>query len=201
MMQSSDTVRAPPSPTFAEIGSTVRVLDGEPVKRVRDLMATIFDQAGCAPSALDWSDPERWIDERLDGDLEALARKVWEGSDKTLNPRHLYAQVAFINRLRLLEPVDGVYRLGERGRRFLAGDEAILRELVALRSSKRGRLRQSSGHGKEFRRRAGEPIGPPVHAWLPGRFLQAGVDLGEPCRVLRRSLAAGYKQNHRPRIC
>jgi hypothetical protein len=46
MMQSSDTVRAPPSPTLAEIGSTARVLDGESVKRVRDLMATIFDQAG-----------------------------------------------------------------------------------------------------------------------------------------------------------
>jgi hypothetical protein len=49
MMQSSDTVQAPPSPTFAEIGSTVRVLDGESVKRVRDLMATIFDQAGGGP--------------------------------------------------------------------------------------------------------------------------------------------------------
>jgi restriction system protein len=149
MMQSSDTIQAPPSPTFAEIGCTVRVLDGEPVKRVRGLMNTIFDQAGSSLPALDWSDPERWIDERLAGDLKALARKVWEGSDKTLNPRHLYAQVAFINRLRLLEPVDGIYRLGERGRRFLAGDEAILRDLVALRSSKRGRLRPSSGQGPE----------------------------------------------------
>jgi restriction system protein len=123
----------------------VRVLDGESVQRVRELMATIFDQAGSAPPALDWSEPERWIDERLSGDLRALARKVWEGSDKTVNPRHLYAPVAFINRLRLLEPVDGIYRLGERGRRFLSGDQAILRELVALRSSKRRRPNPSSG--------------------------------------------------------
>src|ERR1700674_225292 len=121
MTQSSDIVQAPPSPTYAEIGSTVRVLDGEPVKRVRDLMNTIFDQAASAPPALDWSDPERWIDERLTGDLRTLARKVWEGSGKALNPRHLYAQVVFINRLRLLEPVDGIYRMGERGRRFLSG--------------------------------------------------------------------------------
>src|SRR6266849_8975249 len=102
MTQSSDNVQAPPSPTYAEIGSTVRVLDGEPVKRVRDLMNTIFDQAGsAAPPSLDWSDPERWIDERLTGDLQTLARKVWEGSGKALNPRHLYAQVVFINRLHL----------------------------------------------------------------------------------------------------
>jgi restriction system protein len=160
MTQSSDIVQAPPSPTFAEIGSTLRVLDGEPVKRVRDLMNTIFDQAGSAPSSLDWSDPERWIDERLTGDLRALARKVWEGSGKALNPRHLYAQVVFINRLRLLEPVDGAYRLGERGRRFLSGDEAILRELVALRSSKRGGARRSSGQGraKNPERGASKPI-------------------------------------------
>jgi restriction system protein len=155
MTQSADTVRAPPSPTLAEIGSAMRVLDGEPVKRVRDLMNTIFDQAGSAPPALDWSDPEQWIEERLTGDLRILARKVWQGSDKVINPRQLYAPVAFINRLRLLEAVDGVYRMGERGRRFLSGDDAILRELVALRSSKRVRTRPSSGlaPGKNSRAR------------------------------------------------
>jgi hypothetical protein len=40
MTQSSDIVQAPPSSTYAEIGNTVRVLDGEEVKRVRDLMNT-----------------------------------------------------------------------------------------------------------------------------------------------------------------
>src|SRR5271166_6159628 len=129
MMQTSEIVQTPPSPTYAEIVSALRVLDGEPVKRVRDLMNTIFDRAGSEPPSFDWSDPERWIDARLTGDLQALARKVWEDSGKALNPRHLYAQVVFINRLRLLEPTHGLYRLGERGRRFLSGDEAILREL------------------------------------------------------------------------
>jgi restriction system protein len=138
-MTRSDTGHAPPSPTYAEIGSTVRLLDGEPVKRVRNLMNTILDQDGVGAPALDWSDPERWIEERLTGELRILARKVWLGSDRAINPRHLYAQVSFINRLRLLEPVEGVYRPAERGRRFLAADDAILRELVALRSSKRRR--------------------------------------------------------------
>jgi restriction system protein len=113
MTQSSDNVQAPPSPTYAEVGSAVRVLDGEPVKRVRNLMNTIFDQAESAPPALDWSDPERWIEERLTGDLRILARKVWQGSDKVINPHHLYAPIAFINRLRLLEAVDGIYRMGQ----------------------------------------------------------------------------------------
>jgi hypothetical protein len=41
---------------------------------VRNLMNSIFDQAGCA--SVDWSEPDRWIDACLGGDLGALARKV-----------------------------------------------------------------------------------------------------------------------------
>ena len=133
----SGIVQAPPSPTYADIGNAIRVLDGEPVKRARDLMNAIFEQAGSPQTPVDWSDPHTWIDERLAGELRTLARKVWEGSGKTLNPRYLYGHYTFINRLKLLDTVGGIYRLGERGRRFLAGDDAILRELVALRSSKR----------------------------------------------------------------
>jgi restriction system protein len=142
MPRSSD-IRLP-SPTYAEMGSMVRLLNGEPVKRVRELMNSIFEQDGAGVPLLDWSDPEQWIEARLAGELHALARKIWLGSDKAINPRHLYAHVGFISRLRLLEPVAGIYRLGERGRRFLAADDGILRELVALRSAKRGRARQFS---------------------------------------------------------
>ena len=141
-MQKADVVPSPP--TYAEIGTAVRILDGEPVQQVRDLMNTLFHHAGAAEPCHDWSDPDRWIDERLIGELRTLASKVWNASDKTINPRFLYDHSTFISRLRLLEPVGGIYRLGERGRRFLAGDDAILREFVALRSTKRGRARQSS---------------------------------------------------------
>jgi restriction system protein len=141
---------APPSPTYADIGHAVRVLDGVPAKRLRDLMNAIFEQAGSWPRSIDWSDPDRWIDERLVGDLRKLARKVWEQSGKTLNPRYLYGHYAFINRLKLLQPVGGIYRLGERGRRFLAGDDEILRELVALRSARRRGL-ADAGDGDQGR--------------------------------------------------
>jgi restriction system protein len=141
-MQKPDGVPSPP--TYAEIGTAVRILDGEQVRHVRDLMRALFDHAGSAELSHDWSDPDRWINERLTGELRTLACKVWNASGKTINPRFLYDHSTFISRLRLLEPVGGVYRLGERGRRFLAGDDAILRDFVALRSTKRGRARQIS---------------------------------------------------------
>ena len=68
----------------------------------------------------------------MTGELRALARKVWDVSDKTLNPRYLRGSYLFINRLKLLDKVDGVYRLGERGNRFLAHDEGILLDLDAV---------------------------------------------------------------------
>lgn len=108
------------------------MLDGELVKRVREMMNAIYEQAGTPQSPVDWSDPNSWIDERLSGDLRALARKVWDGSGKTLNPRYLYGCYLFINRLTLLDQNGGTYRLGERGQKFLANDEAILRELDAI---------------------------------------------------------------------
>jgi restriction system protein len=135
MTPSSGIGQPPPSPTYADIKNAVRVLDGVPVQRVRDLMNAIFELGRAAGP--DWSDPDRWINEQLSGELRALAQKIWDGSGKTLNPRYLYGHTVFINRLKLLEPVGGSYQLGERGRRFLAGDDAILRELVALRTSRR----------------------------------------------------------------
>ena len=38
--------------------------------------------------------------------MRRLARKIWEGSGKTLNPRYLYGHYKIINRLKLLELVD-----------------------------------------------------------------------------------------------
>jgi restriction system protein len=127
----------PPSPTYPEISHTVRLLDGEPAKRVRDMMTAIFLQSAKPQRPPDWTDPDSWIDAPLSGELGALARKLWEGSGRTLNPRHLYVYHRFAVRLKLLEQVAGIYRVSERGRRFLAGDKSILQELVGLRSAKR----------------------------------------------------------------
>ena len=99
-----------------------------------------------------------------------LARKVWDGSGKTVNPRYLYGCYLFINRLNLLEQNDGIYRLGERGRKFLANDKAILRELDAIEGIPKllslvaaGMVRLSEGrftlyHAEDIRRHVASPF-------------------------------------------
>ena len=128
---------APRAPTYTEIAHAVRMLDGESAKRVRDMMNAIFELANTQPDSIEWANPDHWINERLSGDVRRLARKIWEGSGKTLNPRYLYGHYKIINRLKLLELVDGTYLSAERGRQFLAGEKTILAELMGLRVSKR----------------------------------------------------------------
>jgi restriction system protein len=124
-------VQAPLFPTYAELGHAIRAFDGKSVKRVRETINAMMEQTGTPQSPVDWSDPDKWIGERLGGDLAEFARKVWDGSGKTLNPRYLYGPYLFINFFKLLDQVDGIYRLNDRGRRFLDHDETIIRELDA----------------------------------------------------------------------
>jgi restriction system protein len=124
-------VQAPLYPPYSDISHAIRLLNGEPVQRVRDMISAIAAQMGTPQNPADWSDPDTWIGERLSGDLQLLARKIWEGSDKHLNPRYLNGCYLFINRLHLLDQVNGIYRLKERGQKFLTKDEDVYRELDA----------------------------------------------------------------------
>jgi restriction system protein len=125
----TNIVQAPLYPLYSDVAHAIRLMDGEPAQRVRDMLNAIFEQTGTPQNPVDWSDPDTWIGERLSGELQALARKIWEGSGKSLIPRYLNGCYLFINRLRLLDRDTGIYRIGERGARFLANDETVLREL------------------------------------------------------------------------
>ncbi|CAN1493775.1 Restriction endonuclease type IV, Mrr [Caulobacteraceae bacterium] len=122
-------VRAPLYPTYVELGSAIATLNGKNVRVVRDLINAIFEQTGTPQNPVNWLEPDVWINERLTGDLQVLAHEIWRGSNKMLNPRHLYGSYLFINRLNLLNQTGGTYSLGERGQKFLEKDTDLLREL------------------------------------------------------------------------
>lgn len=125
-------VQAPLYPLYSDVAHSIRLLDGEPVQRVRDMLSAIAAQMGTPQNPVDWSDPDTWIGDRLSGELQVLARKIWADSGKALNPRYLNGCYLLINRLNMLDKDAGVYRVGERGRRFLANDETMLRELDTI---------------------------------------------------------------------
>jgi restriction system protein len=122
-------VQAPLLPPYSRLANAIRIIDGEPVRRVRDLVKALWDQTGTPQSPVDWSDPDKWINERLKGDLRSLAAKIWSKSNKTLNPRYIYGSYLLMNKQRLLEEQHGIYHINQRGKLFLSNDETLIRRI------------------------------------------------------------------------
>jgi restriction system protein len=129
IMTAEPIVRAPLYPTYTDLGHALRAFDGVKKQTIRNMITAIHDQTGTPQNPVDWTDPDRWIDERLSGDQRDLARTIWIDSGKTLNPRHVYGCHLFINRNRLTEDVGGISKISAKGQAFLNKDETLLRRL------------------------------------------------------------------------
>jgi restriction system protein len=106
------------------------ILRDVPKKNVIRLMQSVRSQTGTPQAPVNWSDPDTWITERLEGEDAQLARRIWEESNHIVNPRYLDGSQFFINIHALMKPDEqGVYRLSERGQAFLDNDPNTIRQL------------------------------------------------------------------------
>lgn len=110
----------PHFPTYAEARHFLRVLDGVPYALYRSMFGLIWSQRGTPQENVDWSDPGGWIPERLLGDEQMLALRIWRESDGGLNPRYLRGPWMLTQRHDLLtrDPQDVLQITGE-GQGFL----------------------------------------------------------------------------------
>lgn len=130
MNERTDLVRTPHFPLYSEVRLLLSVLDGMSKPVVTGMIYSLFDQMGTPQNPVDWTDPDSWIPERLAGEQAELARRIWQQSQHTVNPRHVYGSYLFINGEGLLEPdAAHVYHLTERGHAFLLDDSDLLREV------------------------------------------------------------------------
>ena len=58
-------VRTPLFPLRSEVRSLLPIWDGVPKEDVRELIKEIWEHTGTPQDPVDWSDPDRWIGERL----------------------------------------------------------------------------------------------------------------------------------------
>lgn len=130
MTEATYKVRTPLFPLYSEVRQLLTILNGVPKKNVTQMIYAIRDQTGTPQNPVDWSDPDSWIPERLNGEDAALAHNIWAGSNRTVNPRHIYGAYLFINNFNLLATdLQGIYRLEERGQIFLNEEPALFKEL------------------------------------------------------------------------
>ena len=110
-------------PRHATVRALLLIWNGKTIHTVRKLRKAIQSKIGTPQSPVDWSNPNSWINERLDGSDRELASEIWQRSDGTVNPRHTDGAWIFCRRYELLiETPNGTLELTEAGREFLQNE-------------------------------------------------------------------------------
>jgi len=114
-------VRIPLFPLYSRVRQLLPVLDGRPRADLQSLLNRLAELRGTPQEPEDWSNPDEWIGQRLQGVEQDLARAIWEQSDRQANPRHIYGCWYLIRGYTLLtENSDGKLTLTDRGQDFLS---------------------------------------------------------------------------------
>lgn len=124
-------VRTPLFQNYSDVRHLMKAL-ADSVKRqeLLDYLNAIWGQTGTPQDPVDWTEPDTWIAQRLDGARRQIAERIWTSSSKALNPRHIYGAYLFVNSYELLKPdALDIYRLTDRGGKFLEQDPATVRDL------------------------------------------------------------------------
>lgn len=128
-MTAPKIVRTPLFPLYSDLKACMQAWEGESVQLVLDLHNRLMELTGTPQAPVDWTEPDSWIPERLSGDHERLARKLWQMSGRRTNPRHVYGAYLLINSANLLAHQNGAYRRTTRTGAFLADDPQLIQEL------------------------------------------------------------------------
>lgn len=120
----------PHFPKYENVFLLLPIIDGVKSSEVNKLIKSIMEQTGTPQDPVDWSEPDKWIPERLSGVSLDLARNIWEKSNKIVNPRHIRGTYWLIKRHNLaVEDYEGIIRLTEKGKGFLSKDKKVYKDL------------------------------------------------------------------------
>jgi restriction system protein len=107
-------------PTYSNARHFLRIVDGIAGDAYQSMAASIWDQRGNPQEQVNWSNPDEWIAARLQGDDRKLAQRIWQDSEKQLNPRYTRGCWYFVMKHTLLaRGRDNILHVSERGRTFL----------------------------------------------------------------------------------
>ena len=114
------SVRVAWFPTYRVVRHLLGVWSGRSRAEITKLHGAIMQHTGTPDDPADWSDPDTWIPKLLSGENRKLAQAIWEGSDKTVNPRHTAGSWELVRKCALLaEDPDGNLLLTDHGRDFI----------------------------------------------------------------------------------
>ncbi len=121
----------PDAPLYSNARNFLRIVDGVPYIVFRNMMEIIWEQRGNPQAQEDWTNPDEWIPQRLGGYEHNLALRLWNESNRELNPRHAYHLWQFSGRRHNLLGTDnnGVLYITEQGHSFLQEEGQLVAEI------------------------------------------------------------------------
>ena len=107
-------------PDYESVRHLLPVLAGMTRAEVNELRAAIWEHRGTPEDNAVWTDPDHWIPERLDGAYRDAALRIWTGTKKRVNPRHMSGHWLLASGYDLLaDQPNGQLELTAAGRDFL----------------------------------------------------------------------------------
>lgn len=123
-------IKTPLYPQYSTVTTLLKILHGQSVAQFKSMWNTVWSLRGTPQNNVDWTEPDVWIEERLAGDDKKMALKIWHDSKKTVNPRWSRGDQFLISGYKLIDDVNGIYQLNERGNTFISHtDNAVVRQI------------------------------------------------------------------------
>ena len=109
-------------PTFSQLRGYLTAVEGIPVADLESLETAIMRLRGTPQEPVSWENPETWIDERLKGSDQTLAKRVWSVSGHRINPRYLRGPGIVAERYDLIEESDNKWAVTTAGKDLLSSE-------------------------------------------------------------------------------
>lgn len=96
-------VKIPFFPKYSELKIILQIWNSTPRSHITHLHSTIATLRGTPQSPVNWTNPDEWIFERLNGENREIALRIWLESKKRVNPRYTYGHWLLANTYSLIE--------------------------------------------------------------------------------------------------
>lgn len=114
-------VHVPHYPDYTSARAFLRLMDGRSRRTLASMRDSIYENVGTPQETRDWSQPEQWIPEILQGEERSLAEYLWQSSEGKVNPRHLTGLWLFCSSYELFMPDhQDKLHITSRGQDFLS---------------------------------------------------------------------------------
>ena len=80
-------IKIPLYPDYSMTVMLLKIIAGMSVADFKNMWNTIWGLRGTPQNTVDWTKPDEWIDQRLSGKDKEIANKIWQESNKNVNPR------------------------------------------------------------------------------------------------------------------